>query len=176
MSAHFHSSGPRSNAYSKSKCSNWAVYDPFYAEARAAYKRFDDRLPAHPKCPRVIVLPPLEPEFIHACKKAEVEHRLSKMPPEHLLGLRAVFLLSGTRKQQRCWTSSLACYGIYSRSCVFLCAHPNGVGYRYLDDIRDFYLDDVLVHEVAHHVDRDRSADEATKEGFANAFVQLRRA
>ena len=94
------------------------------------------------------------------------------MPSETLDGLRAVFLLSGTRKQQRCWASSLYCYGMYWRSCVFLCAHLFNVGYRYVDDLRNFYLNDVLVHEVAHHVDRLRSVDENTKEGFAHAFVQ----
>lgn len=172
MSAHFQSSGPRGNAYSESKFTNWTEYDPFFAEARAAYKRFESRLPSKPVFPRVNTLPPLAPDFIHACKREEVEWRLRRMPPEHLGGLRGVFLLAGTRKQQRSWTSSLGCYGLYWRQCVFLCAHPFDRGYRYLDDLRDFYLNDVLVHEVAHHVDRFRAADHATKEGFAHAFVQ----
>lgn len=175
MSAHHQSSGPRSNAYSESKFTNWTRFDPYFAEARAAYKRFDSRLPAQPKMPRVIVLPSLLPDFIHVCRAAQVEHRLACMPSDHLEDLRAVFLLAGTRKQQRCWASSLYCYGIYWRSCVFLCAYLfSEAQRRYIDDLRDFYLNDVLVHEVAHHVDRDRSARKATKEGFAHAFVQQR--
>lgn len=176
MSAHFLSSGPRSNAYSESKFTNWALYDPFFAEARSAYKRLDGRLPSKPAFPRVVALTPLAPDFFHPAKATEVEQRLNRMPREHLVGLRAVFLLGGTRKQQRSWRSSLGCYGIYWRESVFLCAHPFQLGYHNLDSIRALYLDDVLVHEVAHHVDRFRAADDETKEGFAHAFVQQKRA
>ena len=172
MSAQSNNSGPRSNAYSDSKFTNWTNYDPFAAEARAAYKRFEHRLSANPKFPRIISLPPLKPDFIHGCHRIEVKRRLERMPREQLLGLRAVFLLSGTRKQQHCWTSSLCCYGCYWRDCIFLHAHPFNIGHGNLDDLHNFYLNDVLVHEVAHHVDRFRKADTDTKEGFANAFVQ----
>jgi hypothetical protein len=173
MSAHHQSLGPRSNAYSGSKFTNWALYDPFFAEARTALKRFDRRLPAQPALPRLIVLPPLQPDFIHICNREQVERRLTRMQPKHLVGLRAVFLLSGTRKQQRCWTSSLYCYGMYWSSCVFLCAYLfSDARNQYIDDLRDFYLDYVLVHEVAHHVDRRLFADHDTREGFAHAFVQ----
>jgi hypothetical protein len=172
MSAHFQSSGPRSNAYSESKFTNWALYDPFFAEARSAYKRFDDRLPSQPAFPRVVALAPLSPDFIHPARRTEVEHRLHRMPPKHLGGLRAVFLLAGTRKQQRSWITSRGCYGIYWHECVFLCAHPFELGRHNRDSIRDLYLDDVLVHEVAHHIDRHRRAAYNTKEGFAHAFVQ----
>lgn len=172
MSAHHQSSGPRSNAYSESKFTNWTAYDPYFAEARAAYKRFDSRLPAQPAFPRVITLAPLLPDFIHVCQAEHVERRLRRVPAEHLEDLRAVFLLAGTRKQQRCWSSSLYCYGLYWRSCVFLYAYLfSEAQRRYIDVLRDFYLNDVLIHEIGHHVDRDRSASRHTKEGFANAFV-----
>ena len=97
------------------------------------------------------------------------------MPAPQLQDLRAVFLLAGTRKQERCWRSQLACYGVYSHGCVFLCAHPFDIGSHNLDSLRDFYLDDVLVHEVAHHVDRRRLADYKAKEAYAHAFVQRMR-
>jgi hypothetical protein len=176
MSAHHQSSGPRGNAYSESKFTNWTRYDPFFAEVRGVYKRFDSRLPDQPAFPRVIALAPLAPDFMHACKSHEIEHRLRLMPGDQLSGLRAVFLLSGTRKQQLSWHSSLGCYGMYWRACVFICAHPFGLGYHYVDEIRDFYLNDVLIHELAHHVDRRRASDHDTKEGFAHAFVQRQRA
>src|SRR5687768_12506271 len=118
MSSHFNSSGPRSNAYSESKFSNWAIYDPFFADGSSAYKRFDERLPKQPAFPRITALPPLSPDFIHPASRAEVECRLERMPSEHLTGLRAVLLMAGTRKQQRSWTSSLGCYGFYWRKCV----------------------------------------------------------
>ena len=176
MSAQLQGSGPRSNAYSGSKFTNWTAYNPFDVEINAAFKRFDDRLPMRPQFPRIVVLPPLAPDFIHPCSRDQVEWRLKRMEPQHIDGLRAVFLLAGTRKQQRCWSSSLRCYGAYWRSCIFLCAHPFGVGYHYIDTIRDFYLDDVLVHEVAHHVDRFRDNSKDDKESFAYAYVQQKAA
>lgn len=177
MSAHSQSSGPRSNAYSESKFSNWTVYDPFFAEARAALKRFDLRIPKTPVFPHVIVLRPQLADFIHACTRAEVIARLEHMPPTFIEGLRAVFLLAGTRKQEQSWSSKLAYYGLYWRSCVFLCAHPFDLGSCYTrDDLRAFYIDDVLVHEVAHHIDRQRIKDNRAKESFAHAYVQNQRA
>src|ERR1043165_8471399 len=98
MSAQFQSSGPRSNAYSESKFSNWTVYDPFFAEARAALKRFEARIPDEPAFPRVVGLRPQLADFRHACSRAEVVARLERMPPGSIAGLRAVFLLAGTRK------------------------------------------------------------------------------
>lgn len=173
MSAHFQSSGPRSNAYSGSKFTNWTVYDPFFAEARAALKRFDERLSSVPAFPHVIVLRPQLADFIHACTRTEVRARLERIPAASRQGLRAVFLLAGTRKQQKAWSSSLGCYGIYWNSCVFLCAHPFNLRSGYtLDHLRRFYLDNVLVHEVAHHIDRERITDKKAKESFAHAFVQ----
>lgn len=96
MKSHSQSSGPRSNAYSESKFTNWTEYDPFFAEARSAYKRFDDRISLKPSFPHIISLKPLSPDFIHPVSRTEVEHRLRKMTAEHLIGLRAVFLLAGT--------------------------------------------------------------------------------
>ncbi len=173
MSAHFRGSGPRSNLYGKSKPTHAAEYNPFYAEGIAAYHRHADRLEESPAFPRIIALRPL-PGFIHACTRDQVERRLARMPRAHLEGLRAVFLLSGRRKQQRSWYSNLSCYGFYWNDCVFLCAHPFELGEHNLDSLRDFYLDNVLVHEVAHHIDRDRDAPEEKKENFANGFVEQR--
>src|SRR5258708_3290344 len=102
MSAHLQCSGPRSNAYSESKFTHWAIYGPLFAEAVSAYKRFDDLLPKSRSFQRIITLRPLE-GFIHACASDQVTHRLAKMPAAHLDRLRAVFLLAGRRKQERSW-------------------------------------------------------------------------
>jgi hypothetical protein len=174
MSAHFQGSGPRSNAYSESKFTHWAIYDPFFAEAVTAHKRFDGRLPKLPSFPHIVTLGPLE-GFMHPCTRDHIAHRLSEMPSAYISGLRAVFLLAGRRKQERSWRSKLACYGFYWRSCVFLCAHPFDLGRHTLDSIRDLYLNDVLVHEVAHHIDRHRRAPPDKKEGFAYGFVEQQR-
>ncbi|SRR6266446_3701029 len=172
MSVLSHSSGPRSNAYSESKLTNWTEFDPFFAEARTALKRFDARIPKEPAFPHVVILRPQLSDFIYACSRADVTARLGKMPPASVQGLRAVFLLAGTRKQERSWQSRLGCYGIYWSPCVFLCAHPFYLGSFNRDSLRDFYLDEVLVHEIAHHVDRQRMGSKQAKEAFAHAYVQ----
>lgn len=173
MSAHFQSSDPRSNAYSESKFTNWTPYDPFFAEARAAFKRFDEKISRVPKFPHVIVIKSQTPDFIHACTRAEVRAKLQQMPEASRQGLRAVFLLAGTRKQEKSWWSNLGCYGMYWNSCVFLFASTFKLPHRWtLDRLQRFYLNDVLVHEVAHHIDRERIADKKTKEAFAHAYVQ----
>lgn len=173
MSAHFQSSGPRSNAYSESKFTNWTRYDPFFAEARAALKRFDDRISRVPRFPHIIVIKPQTSDFIHACKRVEIKAKLERMPKDSRRDLRAVFLLGGARKQEKSWWSRLGCYGMYWNSCVFLCAHPFHLPNGYtLDHLRSFYLNDVLVHEMAHHIDRERMIDRDAKENFAHAYVQ----
>jgi hypothetical protein len=173
MSAHFQSSGPRSNAYSESKFTNWRMYDPFFAEARAALKQFDERISRVPAFPHVIVIKPQVLDFIHPCTRAEIKRRLELMPQALRKDLRAIFLLGGTRKQEKSWLSKLGCYGMYWNSCVFLCAHPFQLPNGYtLDYLRSFYLDDVLVHEIAHHIDRERIVDRKAKENFAHAYVQ----
>lgn len=175
MSAHSQGSGPRSNAYSESKFTNWAVYDPFWMEAKAALKRFDGRMAKAPEFPAVIELKTLE-GFVRPCSSEEVQWKLRKMRPELLVGLRAVFLLSGTRKQERIWKTGKGVYGQYARCCVFLFPQVAGGGHhylQYLEDLRDYYLGNVLPHEVAHHHDRfHRQATQSDRETFANGFVE----
>jgi hypothetical protein len=177
MNASSHSSGPRSNAYSESKFTNWTEYDPWFMEARAALKRYDARIPKCPKFPHIIVIRPQIPDFIYPCTALQVENRLKRMPPEHLQDMRAVFLLAGTRKQQTSWRNGLCYYGMYWRSCVFLCAYPFDLASQWnLDSLRDFYLNDTLIHEVAHHIDRRLGTNRKKRESFANSFVERQRA
>ena len=164
--------------------SRWTPYDPFLAEARAAYKRLEGRLSRRPAFPQIFVLPLFSPDFHQPCGSDAVERALARMPPEDLVGLRAVFLLGGNRRQRRPWQKSLGCYGLHWQGCIFLCAHHtaahgegDGGGGFSADDLRRFYLDEVLVHEVAHHVDGLRAADNNPATGGAvHAFVQERKA
>jgi hypothetical protein len=170
MSTHHSRSRRRSHLFGPSNAAGPA-YNPFFAEGIAAFHRHDHRLEKAPAFPRIIVLPPTR-GFIHPCTREQVAERLAQMPPAHLAALRAVFLLSGRRKQVRSWYSDLACYGFYWNDCVFLCAHPYELRERTVDALRDYYLNDVLVHEVAHHIDRHRNAPDVKKENFANGFVE----
>jgi len=177
MNAASHSSGPRSNAYSESKFTNWTEYNPWIMEARAALKRYDAKMPERPKFPRIIEIRPQICDFIYPCTALQVEYRLKKMRADDLHGLRAVFLLAGTRKQQTSWRSGFSYWGVYGWSCVFLCAYPFDLASRWnLDSLRDFYLEDVLVHEVAHHIDRRPGESRKKREGFANSFAERHRA
>jgi len=168
-------SGPRANSYSESKFTNWTTYDPFFAEGKSVAARYQTRIPKEPRFPHVVAVKPLSPDFIHPCTRQDVIGRLESVPPDWISGLRAVFLLGGTRKQQKSWTSSLGVYGYYWRNAVFLCAHPFNLGGFNLDSLKAFFLDDVLMHEIAHHIDRARQTNSATKEGFANAFTQKKK-
>jgi hypothetical protein len=177
MNTASHSSGPRSNAYSESKFTNWTEYNPWIMEARASLKRYDAKIPECPKFPRIIVIRPQISDFIYPCTALQIENRLKQMPEEYLHGLRAVFLLAGTRKQQTSWRGGLSYWGMYGWSCVFLCAYPFDLASRWnLDSLRDFYLEDVLVHEVAHHIDRRPGESRKKREGFANSFAARQRA
>jgi hypothetical protein len=168
-------SGPRANAYSESKFTNWTPYDPFFAEGKTVAARYQSRIPKEPRFPHVVAIKPSTPDFIHPCSRQDILRRLETVPKECISGLRAIFLLGGTRKQEKSWNSSLGTYGYYWRNAVFLCAHPFNLGRFNLDSLRTFFLDDVLMHEIAHHLDRHRSADNATKEGFAHAFTQRKK-
>ncbi len=168
MSAFSHGSGPRSNAYSVNKFTNQTIFNPFTLEMETVWRRFDRRIALKPSKPLVIALPPAR-DFQQPCNEMDIRAKLARVQPEFLVDLRAIFVLSGTQKQLRTWRSKVALVGCYWRRCVFLYAYP-WMGRMNLDQMRQFYVHDVLLHEIGHHVDRFRHADHATKEGFANWF------
>ncbi len=168
MSVHGNGSGPRSNAYSKNRFTNWSEYEPWWLEIQAVFKRFDGRIAKRPAFPKIIELKALE-GFIRPCSAGEVEDQLLRCPAEFLKGLRAVFILSGTVKQLKSWGRSTTFFGHYWNDCVFLHAYP--FGRADLDSLRRFYLRNVLIHEIGHHVDSNNVTREA-RERFAERFVK----
>src|ERR1700740_2767633 len=98
MSAYDNGSGPRSNRYSEDRFTNWSEYEPWWLEIQTVFKRFDDKIAKYPKFPKIIELQPLD-GFIRPCTAQDVEAQLTNCPASFLDGLRAVFILSGTRKQ-----------------------------------------------------------------------------
>lgn len=167
MSAHDQGSGPRSNRYSENRFTNWSEYEPWWLEIQAVFKRFDGKIAKRPTFTKIIAFERLE-GFILPCSAKEVEARLRSFPPEFIKGLRAVFILPGTQKQLRSWRRSMAFYGHYWNSCVFLHAYP--FGWTNLDTLRRFYLRDVLIHEIGHHVDTWNTTRE-DREKFADEFA-----
>lgn len=169
MSAHIGGSGPRSNAYSQNRFTNWAEYGPWSLEIQAVFKRFDGRIAKHPKFPKIIEFDPME-GFVRPCTAQQVENQLMKVPPEFLKDLRAVFILPGTRKQLKSWNSSISFFGHYWRRCIFLHGHPFNFGSD-PDSVQRFYLRDVLIHEIGHHVDL-RNTTTKNRERFADSFAR----
>jgi hypothetical protein len=168
MSAHSNGSGPRSNSYSENRFTNWSEYEPWWLEVQAVYKRFDGKIAKRPAFPKVIELSPYE-GFTRPCTAAGVEARMTSCPPEFLKGLRAVFILSGTAKQLKSWGRATTFYGHYWSSCVFLHAYP--IGRVDGEWLRRFYLRNVLMHEIGHHVDS-RNTKREGRERFADLFAQ----
>jgi hypothetical protein len=168
MSAHNNGSGPRSNAYSRNKFTNWSEYEPWWLEIQAVYKRFNGKIAKRPAFPKIIELTALE-GFIRPCSAGNVEGQLLRCPAEFLKGLRAVFILSGTIKQLKSWGNSTTYFGHYWRDCIFLHAYP--FGRARLEPLREFYLQDVLMHEIGHHVDSHNVTREK-RERFANQFAK----
>jgi hypothetical protein len=171
MSAHNNGSGPRSNSYSENRFTNWSEYEPWWLEVQAVFKRFDNRIAKRPAFPKVIELQPLE-GFIRPCRAKEVEAQLSNFPADFLKGLRAVFILSGTSKQLKSWKNGNSYLGHYFKRCVFLHAFP--FGRADLDWLRQFYLRNVLTHEIGHHVD-DCNETSKDRERFADWFERKHR-
>lgn len=155
-------------------------YEPFHLEMKSAQKRFrrGERPLAPEALPRVIELPLWRPEFVRPCTATQVRQRLRRFPREWLDGLRAIFLLGGSRKQLSAWHGSRrsCCVGAYHDSgFIHLCALPFAE-VRCLDETRTFFLDDVLVHELAHHLDRRRQRRFDRVESYAEGIVQQERA
>jgi hypothetical protein len=157
--------------YSRDRFTNWAEYDPAWAEVQAVHKKFDSRISKNPDFPKIITLPVMD-GFLRCCSPRQVEWKLHQLRPEFIEGLRAVFILAGSRKQLKSWSSSVTRYGTYWRSCVFLHAYPAGQKGTCLTSLHDFFIRDVLVHEVGHHVDQRRSSTTKERERFAEAFAR----
>jgi hypothetical protein len=172
MSAHYHGSGSRSNIYSEDRYTNWAEYDPSWAEVQAVYRKFDHRISKRPAFPKVIALPVMD-GFMQCCPPSRITSKLENLAPEFIEGLRAVFILGGTQKQLNSWGSGVSCLGRYWRSCVFLHAYPSS-GWRAsnLSNMRAFFLRHVLVHEIGHHVDTRVGVTTKERERFANNFAR----
>ena len=168
MSAHSNGSGPRSNRYSEDRFTNWSEYEPWWLEVQAVFKRFDGKIAKRPAFPKIIELECLE-GFVRPCTARDVEAQLMSCSPDFLKGLRAVFILPGTKQQLKSWRRSMAFCGHYWRSCVFLHAYP--FGWADLVWLRRFYLRNVLMHEVGHHVDS-RNITTRDREQFAERFAK----
>ncbi len=151
--------------------------------------------PADRTRPRVVVSPP-GPNFVHAVTPAEVRARLAELPRQFQGCVDVVQLSPMTRKRQLfpCyglqWGTAVYLYPIESSLVESFAAPPRpqqrieaemfgGVWSHCrgvwnltwtLDSLRDFYLNNILIHEVGHALDQ-RNTRSVDRERFANWFA-----
>jgi len=141
--------------------------------------------------------------FVHPCSVADVQAVLSSCPARYLDDLEAVFLLAGSSKQEKalklfrygCYSASQIYLHAYPRSIfvqryesappphirrlykrfgVELGESDGGWTLRFNEhSLRRFYLYDVLLHELGHHVDsRVDSRPNRDAERYAEWFAE----
>ena len=189
----------RTGAYAESKFTNWAGFSPGAEEIYRALARFDRQLE---EADRVLIrtIPPRSASFMMPVTRADVSEVLDRVPQRFTKGLRAVFLLGGSQKQEEVAAGRLFAFGRYGSGCIFLHAFPvsqmkerwrtlpkpsirreyerAGAVWQQIADgwlrvftpesLRTFYLRDVLLHELGHHVDRGSRRSRNAAEAFAN--------
>jgi len=146
----------------------------------------------------------LAPGFLRSWSVEDVAEVLESIPDEFVAGLVGVFLLGGTARQRSLKKLTYGMYSRdriflfplparmleqklakmpkpsvaqeHTKSGASLT--PDGEGGAKLrfdsSSLRRFFLYDVLLHEVGHHVDRDHRSDDA--ERYANWFTQFQHA
>ena len=140
---------PRSQSIrTKSQFSLGSAFDPFYSEvlnSRPIYRRsytlsIFDTHGIH------ITENTVHPLFILPCGVNDVLNSLRIIPHENLHSLKGIHILGGTNKQLKCARGSLAKYGCYYNSRIYLFAYPKrdlDVSFRrppHLDVLNDFRM------------------------------------
>ena len=129
---------------------------------------------------------PVHASFIRPFDASDVHALLETVPRGFLRDLEAIYLLGGTRRQQKTSRGRLFRYGAYGDGVIAINAFPRDllrepyrhlpaphvvndyrrIGAEFVPDrhgwilrfcprsLRRFYLYDVLLHEIGHHVDR----------------------
>lgn len=190
-------SGPRSNIYSSSKFSNWSRYNPWDMEIDKAIQR----LPKSSSKPQIHKFP-VHSDFMMPLEITDVEAAIEKLGPGLTDGIEVILLLAGTTRQKSFRRGARFGLYYVVRGLIAIHAFPKhlqtmhfkrglspAVQQEYvragaifkspdtaiLDDaaVRRFLLDDVLLHEIGHHLDRHNFARKSSRkiEGFAEWFA-----
>lgn len=188
----------RTGFYAESKFSNWTKYGPAHSEAHRVLKMFEKDLE---KNDGILVksVPVNSPSLFMPVSEQDVIETLSEIPRHFLRGLKAVFLLGGSRRQLKSSDRSFF-YGSYAWGYIWLYPFPFsrmmetwsrlpkpsvrreyervGVVWQPVqggwlrmfsqEALRKFYLRDVLIHEIGHHIDRFTKRDHRSSEAFAH--------
>jgi len=142
--------------------------------------------------------------FVRPWSVEDVARVLQSIPNQFLIGLTGVFLLGGTSRQRSLKSLTYGIYSTnriylfalpermleqhlskmpkpnvahaYTRFGATITPDGKGKGKLRFDvpSLRNFFLYDVLLHEVGHHVDRDHQSDNA--ERYATWFADFQQA
>jgi len=110
--------------YTDSKTSNSAEFDPWAVQSSTAYWSFMDKPPGNRDGHPIIRFENAKRGFIIPFSQSDLEEVLSGIPKKFVAGLKAIFVLGGSVKQQKTANSNLFRFGEYWNECVFLFAYP----------------------------------------------------
>ncbi len=197
----FHS--VRSGGFSGSKATNLTPFDPIDSAIDKIYHQYKHQIKKNDHQIDWIV-EKVHDDFIMPVSKEELKTELEKVPKGFINGLKGVFLLGGSKKQEKVFYSDLFYYGTYWKDCIFFHPFPKqkmqwyykrapkpsilneykrvgalvseddqeGITIRFnRKSLKAFYLRDVFVHEIGHHVDRHNTKSDRKKETFAEWFA-----
>jgi hypothetical protein len=201
--SHYGNRKTKSGLYSESKLTNWSEYNPYNIESGQV---FDEHFTKIMNTKEIIIEKyKTHPKFVLPISVADIEYTLSLLPEKFTKGIKGIFLLSGTNKQE-VFAQKRITYGGYYYYMQIIMLHPfpynmldrfykklpaphklnefkragarvtkvkNGWNINFsLMNLRNFYLNDVLIHEIGHHIDKTYDKSDKKVENFAEYFVQ----
>jgi len=195
-------SGPRSGLYSEQRFTNLTTHDPYWLEVEALPRGARPKavVPRADGALRIFERQ-LAPRFVRPFTAADVAGVLSTIPPGFLDELAGVYLMAGTAKQERSrtptygmyWENQIFLFPVPEQRLIdgWFCSSNRAELQKYLacgavlrsarrwatvhfddESLRRFYLCEVLLHEVGHHVDRSRRSAKRA-ERYADWFAEF---
>lgn len=175
------SSGIRSGFWCENKCTNLTPYSPYFSQADKLVNAYWGQLETATE-PFLYESEPAT-GFIQPLTLADIKKLLAYLPEVFFTGLRGIFLCPGSKKQGKFSSIIYGSYSDFYRvimifpfpesMCLFYRTQPKpSVCHEYerhgaiwkkegrlwklefsLEALRSFYIRDVLIHELGHHVD-----------------------
>lgn len=191
--------GVRQGLWSRSKCTNLTPFNPWFSiieKKKHALERLIEKVADKP----YIEVEPAAKGFIIPCTETEIRESINRIPPEFLKDLTAIIVIGGSSKIEKvvrkyCYGTYynnwifLAAYpetymifrwnkGIqpdrliaYKQAGVKVEEIKGGMQVIFdLESLKRFYLQDILIHEIAHHIDKTNTTFRE-RENFAKWFA-----
>lgn len=191
----------RSGAWSESKWTNQNRFDVFDLEIDRAVDRYRREIERTDRLAIVVEHP--HPDFISPVKKHHIIETIRSIPEDFTRGVKSIIVLRGTRRQAAqnsgqvyglYWENMIFLYPYpksllnmtyakaprphilndHKRAGAIVGSANGSTTIKYTEEaVKQFYLRDVLIHEIGHHVDAVNFSDKSHKkiEGFAEWFA-----